>query len=157
MLVFCPKCGSEVNDNDQFCGKCGAAIKKDYYPNTVRNTNDVIGNNKKIIILAVCILAAAIVIKGIVTQYDREHGYEKCIEEHINEFVANSSYEIEIDDYSLYYEARKIEGYKYAIRGIVNYYQSGINGTCTLTMDAVYEEGEGWCIYNAKKSTPISY
>lgn len=28
MAVYCSKCGTELKENDQFCGKCGAPVLK---------------------------------------------------------------------------------------------------------------------------------
>lgn len=37
--MFCPKCGEQVNDNDQFCSKCGADVNTRQEPQMSQNGN----------------------------------------------------------------------------------------------------------------------
>lgn len=41
--MFCSKCGERVDDEDIFCFKCGAKLKK--YSNQVHNENDLSNQN----------------------------------------------------------------------------------------------------------------
>lgn len=29
IIIFCPNCGNQINDNEKFCSKCGNQIKQD--------------------------------------------------------------------------------------------------------------------------------
>ncbi len=54
--MFCPKCGTELAEGDNFCPKCG----------TSENTNTTVLINKTVdkIILYICTIFAAIFISG---------------------------------------------------------------------------------------------
>lgn len=33
IIIFCPNCGNQINDNEKFCSKCGNQIKRDSQDN----------------------------------------------------------------------------------------------------------------------------
>ena len=33
IIIFCPNCGNQINDNEKFCSKCGNQIKQDSQDN----------------------------------------------------------------------------------------------------------------------------
>lgn len=49
--MYCPKCGTELNEGVKFCGKCGAAIQKNESRSTQNNAKN--GNEKANEILTV--------------------------------------------------------------------------------------------------------
>lgn len=50
--MFCNKCGSELNDNDEYCSKCGTKVNKDKKTITIKLNQFIIG-----IVLVVLIVA----------------------------------------------------------------------------------------------------
>ena len=33
IIIFCPNCGNQINDNEKFCSKCGNQIKQNSQDN----------------------------------------------------------------------------------------------------------------------------
>lgn len=51
IIIFCPNCGNQINDNEKFCSKCGNQIKQDSQDNneqmkqSEKTTRDNISQN----------------------------------------------------------------------------------------------------------------
>lgn len=51
IIIFCPNCGNQINDNEKFCSKCGNQIKRDSQDNngqmkqSEKTTSDNVSQN----------------------------------------------------------------------------------------------------------------
>lgn len=47
IIIFCPNCGNQINDNEKFCSKCGNQIKQDSQDNNeqMKQSEKTISNN----------------------------------------------------------------------------------------------------------------
>jgi|GEM_PF-4593483 len=71
--MFCTKCGKEVSENKKFCPYCGAEMNKNTVSKTVK-TDATQGMNQKLIIGAIVLVAAIVLVVGLVGKIKKKTG-----------------------------------------------------------------------------------
>lgn len=62
--MYCEKCGTEVQNDDNFCSECGNSLNNISPNSSVTSLNKL--KNKKILVSAVCSVLAVVIIVGII-------------------------------------------------------------------------------------------
>ena len=74
MGKYCSKCGTKLEDNEEFCSNCGASLKKDTSAKSQKNPSF---DSKKLIFVAIgviiILIAGVILLGGVVNSVPLEH------------------------------------------------------------------------------------
>lgn len=66
IMKFCSKCGSQINDNDNFCPMCGTPVVKEFSNQSYYNHNNYLTHNTDENSVGLNILSFCIPIVGLV-------------------------------------------------------------------------------------------